>query len=560
MKKLLLSIFIVIPSLLFAQTPPWQWALYFGDTTGSDGMETVVSTVMDANDNIYILGTFESSALQLGSFVLSNNGPDDAFIIKLDPSGVVLWANSIKGNLNPENICCSSTGDLYISGSFYNTFIQFGNDTLFNHSSANSDAFLLKMNPSGNFIWGKCEGDYGNEVASSVATDRAGNVYIAGEYNSATMTFGTSAITSQGDYDLFVAKYDSSGNFLWVKTSGGIWLDAALALATDTFCNVFLGGWFGSDSIPFGQIMLMNSNGSTYDYFLVKLDSSGQSVWAKNGYSPGRKDIRQIRTDEEGNVYFTGIHQCNPLVFGNDTLQNADSTLQTNDIFLAKCNSSGSELWAKNIGGSDNDYCLGLSVNTTGDAFLSGYSRSRALDFGSVLMVNADTSAATYAGFTCHYDANGNFIWMRPVDGPDNDEVSAISVSKNGSVYASGTFSSTTINLDQFIIRDGGSESNIFTAKLNELSGISFPEVFSGVTIFPVPFHNTATVDLSMIDDFHPRLIQVIDLMGRIIVSAQADPGNSNIVLNGERFTAGTYLVRIMNGEGKEIQKKIVVE
>src|SRR5258708_3022952 len=137
---------------------------------------------------------------------------------------------------------------------------------------------------TGDWGWVKGAGGMLHDVSNSITTDLAGNVYITGYYKSDSMDFGTIVLPNDSGSlpDIFIAKYDASGNLLWVKSTGGQNDDVENNIFVDRNTNIYLTGYFGSDSIAFGNTVLKNSGGNKSDIFTVKMDSAGNALWAKS--------------------------------------------------------------------------------------------------------------------------------------------------------------------------------------------------------------------------------------------------------------------------------------
>jgi hypothetical protein len=141
-----------------------------------------------------------------------------------------------------------ANGDVYVAG-YYSDTVDFdpGGGTSNLTSAGSSDAFLIKFDNNGNFIWIKGVGGTSSDRGYNVAVDGSGNIYWTGLYSD-TVDFdpgpGTSSLTSTGSNDVFVSKFDSSGNFLWAKSMGGVSDDESFGIAIDGSGSVFAIGYF----------------------------------------------------------------------------------------------------------------------------------------------------------------------------------------------------------------------------------------------------------------------------------------------------------------------------
>src|SRR5262249_15588623 len=146
----------------------------------------------------------------------------------------------------------------------------------------------------------------------------------------------------------------SAGNVLWAKGATGTNMDEALGVSTDPFGNIFVTGYFASDTLTLGTISLTDVG-----VFIAKYDSAGNILWAKS--AGGTSIGRSIATDSQGNVIVTGDFRSSTITFGATTLVNADQQFPTPDYFIVKYDSSGNALWAKRAGGNDNEQGNGIA-------------------------------------------------------------------------------------------------------------------------------------------------------------------------------------------------------
>src|SRR5581483_8695676 len=219
--------------------------------------------------------------------------------VKYDANGNVVWAKSASAGWGhfAYSVAIDGAGNLYVAGGFQSPTATFGAITINNsdNSGNSNDVFIVKYNGNGNVIWAKSTGSVGNEYAIGNAADPAGNNYVTGYYQSATMTIGTKTLINAGSFDIFYAKYDSSGNVQWATGAGGNSFDAAVTVAADAFGNSYLGGEFQSASITFGANTLINA-GEQGDLYLVKYDSAGNVAWAEHAGGTADDQILSVTT------------------------------------------------------------------------------------------------------------------------------------------------------------------------------------------------------------------------------------------------------------------------
>ena len=370
-------------------------------------------------------------------------------------SGDFAWAKSMGGTSSDTGlgITVDSSGNVYTTGSFRETADFDPGAGTFNLTSAGGfDIFVSKLDSSGNFVWAKSMGGTGNDYGYSIAVDSNGNVYTTGIF-SGTADFdpgaGTFNLTSAGGDDIFVSKLDSSGNFIWAKSMGGTGYDHGFGIAVDSNSNVYTTGFF-SETADFdpgaGTFNLTSAGGddifvSSYDIFVSKLDSSGNFVWAKGMGGTGYDSGYSIAVDSNGNVYTTGYFQgtadFNP---GAGTFNLTSAGVY--DIFVSKLGGNGNFIWAKSMGGTGNDYGLGIAVDSSGNVYTTGHF-SETADFDPGAGTFNLTSAGGYDIFVSKLDSIGNFVWAKSMGGTGNDYGESIAVDSNGNVHTTGYFSNT---------------------------------------------------------------------------------------------------------------------
>ncbi|HTL80658.1 MAG TPA: SBBP repeat-containing protein, partial [Bacteroidia bacterium] len=300
--------------------------------------------------------------------------------------------------------------------------------------------FIVKFDYNGNPIWstvvnGSCQ-------PWGICADSAGNTYITGEFNTPMAWFGNSVLyLSDGPF--FIAKYDPNGNALWARSTVGPNNDGyGFSVSADHAGNVFVTGWYGSDTLDFGSVLLLN-NGPTYsrDLFLCKYSASGNLMWARSAGGTDDDFAYEVAADPNGNAYVTGYYKSTSMSFGSIPITNAGSL--TEDVFLAKYDANGNAVWAKSIGGSGDENANGLATDKWGNVFLGGEFFDSLIDFGIHTIVNTNQTSGDV--FIVKYDSLGNDHWAHPGRGPGSDFLAALTVDTSGNVYATGELVSGTI-------------------------------------------------------------------------------------------------------------------
>jgi hypothetical protein len=240
---------------------------------------------VDSSGSAYVTGWFSGIVdFDPGSGVDNQtcNGVVDAFLSKFDSSGNFKWARTWGGGVYDYGfgVAVDGTGNAYVTGDFYDTVDFDPGPGVDNHTSnGEPDAFLSKFDSSGNFLWAKTWGGNSSETGCGVTVDISGNVYVRGLFY-LTVDFdpgpGVDNHISNGEYDAFLSKFDSSGDFFWAKTWGGIDYDYGYGVAVDGTGNAYVTGSFRStvDFDPGSGVDNHVSNGYE-DAFLSKFPPDG---------------------------------------------------------------------------------------------------------------------------------------------------------------------------------------------------------------------------------------------------------------------------------------------
>lgn len=348
-----------------------------------------------------------------GSIYGGNAGRYDLFVAKYNAAGTRLWVRQ-RGTAEREFAFGAAVDP---SGNIYVT--GYTGDALDGQTHSGTagsfDIFLTKFDASGNWQWTREDGITQDDEGRAVATDSAGNVYITGYVRG-----NFHGITRVGTADVFISKYDSLGNRLWSALFGSTEVDESFGITCDASGNVFVTGWC-SGSID-GTPYLGNG-----DNFLVKYSSSGQQLWLKQWGTVNKDTGYALAADAAGNVYVSGY--TTGSLYGTPPLGNRD-------FFLAKYDAAGNFLWGKHDGTSGHDQGWGAATDAAGNVYVAG-------ETGGALNGNA------YQGlldvFLTKYSPAGMRLWTAQYGTTDNDLARGVAVGTNGVVYLAGY---TGANLD----------------------------------------------------------------------------------------------------------------
>ncbi|CAN5869268.1 hypothetical protein BH11BAC7_BH11BAC7_13340 [soil metagenome] len=376
------------------------------------------------------------------------------------------WAHSAGGTSyeSGNNITTDVNGNVLMTGYFSSPTLVFGSWTLTNHDATGTtaDIFVVKYDPSGNVLWAINPGGTSSDGGTGISTDGSGNIYLTG-YFSTTATFAFNTVTSAGNLDAFIAKYDSNGNIQWVHSGGGATFDVPQRISTDTNGNSYIVGYFTAVNAAFGAVTLINADntGNTADIFIVKYDAAGNLVWAKSEGGVSNETGTAICVDALGTVLVTGYFASATITFGSTTLTNVDASGTTRDVFVAKYNAAGSVLWVKNAGGTMNDFPSAITSDPTGNVIVTGYFVSPTITIGTSTYSNAHAAGGTYDIFLMKYDPSGNLVWAH-TEGANDDELAlGLTADSNGDIYITGSFNDSLVYIGSTLLTNTTTASGI---------------------------------------------------------------------------------------------------
>ncbi len=332
------------------------------------------------------------------------------------------WAKKAGGTTNDRayGIDTDASGNSYVTGTFQGT-ASFGSTSL--TAVGWEDIFIAKLNSNGDFLWAKRAAG----SAKAIASDALGNCYVTGSF-SGTADFGSITLTaSNSGFNIFIAKLDTNGNFIWAIRAGGETnvISDGLGITSDASGNCYITGYFGG-VVNFGDIEL-TATGATSAFF-AKIDMDGNFLWAKK--AGGQiLDTRgyDIATDASGNCYATGYFR-NEAYFGSTGLSG------TRSGFITKLDTEGNFLWTKRVGGTTYAESYGIATDASGNSYITGYFSSTA-EFGSTTL----TAAASGSTFITKLNTGGNFLWATKTSQFPQD----IAIDSSGNSYVTGRFTGT---------------------------------------------------------------------------------------------------------------------
>jgi hypothetical protein len=456
LKKIIIFLAFAFP--LFADAQSYQWAKVIGGALAANEPNIANCVTTDASGNVYTTGNFFGSNVNFNPgfvpvILSSGTAAPDVFFAKYTAVGNCLWARSIVGSQGRGySISVDAGGNVYVTGIFGGSGVDIdpgpGTATL---SATISDIFVAKYDASGNYLWAIGIGGAGGDFSKSIALDASGNVYVTGRFQSSIVDFdpgpGIANLTLSGNTDIFIAKFTTGGNYLWAKSVGGVGnnINLSNAITTDASGNAYITGYFQGAAVDFDPgpaTATLGSSGS--DIYFAKYDVNGNYIWAKSISAANNTNAGlSISADGPGNIYVTGNFQGSIVDFdpgpATATLNAGSSTA----MFFGKYGTNGNYIWAKSI---PNATGISIAKNAAGKVYVTG-------GFSSPVDFDPGPGTATLSGtsniFFAKYDASGNYVWAKPIEGTTyNTYARSITVDGTDNVYITGALTGTNVDFD----------------------------------------------------------------------------------------------------------------
>lgn len=426
-------------------------AYVWANGIGTSSSEAANYLDLDALGNTYIIGSFVAQTDFDPSSSTANFSPSngDVFIAKYDSSGNYTWVNQIGGS-NFENGFClalDSFGKFWAGGYFLET-VDFDPSTATRNLSSpdrsNYNSFYARYSQNTgayDTAWTVQDRMGGDDEILDMFYDSKGNIYATG-YFEGDVDFDPSSkvaeLKSNGGLDVFVAKYDSLGNYQWAFNLGSSLTDIGYEITVDLKDNIYITGSFSDtlDLDPSAATANIISEGSS-DIFLAKYDASGKYLWGYGFGGPSADIGYGLTTDSAHHVWFSGTFRY--TVNFDPGTGTSSLTARNNDAFLSKFDQSGNFKFAKFIGGSSNNYGYALVNGTNNCIYLAGEFRNTCDFDPSSNTANLSTSG-TADPFLAKYDSLGRYVWAKGFNGSGTDKPTDLALDENENLFMVGYF------------------------------------------------------------------------------------------------------------------------
>lgn len=388
--------------------------------------DTGLGVATDNSGNIFVTGYFSGSATFNDTTIISYGGKD-IFIAKYNSSGALQWVQTAGGTESDVANCIKiDSNGNILITGFFYISCTFGTNTII--SAGKADMFVAKYNNTGELLWVKHGGSSEIDAANGMVLDNENNIYITGYYSN-NATFDSTAIPHAGLADLYILKYNANGALQWLEWSGSTGNEVGKGIAIDLSGAIYVTGYFNSASTSFDGITLTNSG--SYDIFAAKYDPKTNSwKWAKKAGGSAEDRGNSIVLDPNRNVYITGFFKGTANFDGTTMISAGQS-----DAFIARYDTTGSVVWARQSGGINDDIGNNIGIDSDENLYITGYFNDTA---------KFDNMTATSAGdtdiYVAKYTSAGKAEWVQRYGDVYGDTGTGITLDNAKNIYAIGTF------------------------------------------------------------------------------------------------------------------------
>jgi hypothetical protein len=509
----------------------------------------------------------------------------NVWVNKLDANGNYLWAKlfNVNNNGNGKTVAkINSLGEVVVGARFLNSSdFDPGAGTFTMTTNTNANGFFAKLNSNGSFAWAKQFQQLSGAAQAFVGDieiDNLNNIFVSGYY-SGTIDFdpsptATVSLTNSMPTG-FLAKFDNAGNFVWVKSLEG---SAVISKPTASFLdknkNVLITGTFKGlvDFDPSAASYTLNAQNT--EAFVLKLDSNGMFIWAKqfadgisfhNVFIPPAADII---TDSNNDVYITGATK-DSLDFDPGAASYYLKSKGAEDVYVVKLTTSGNFVWAKMFGGTGTDISSSLVVDNSNDVYIStDFETSYAVDFDPGIGVSTYTAYASPSIAVNRLTTNGIYVgtYYFKSNSTDATNIGCLTMDNSNNLLVHGNFDIQNTAGFEWVDFDPGSAvfmayatfgtADGFLVKLNNLTTETIKNNITNNSFILFPNPSDGNIILSM-GDFQNSYFEVYDLIGRKVFSTYINSQNTQLDLN---IVGGVYNASILDDKGNRVTKKLIIK
>ncbi len=498
-------ILLLITYSFTSQAQYWDWAKGFG----GPGMERAWDIAITNNDNIIVTGEF-TDTLIIENHRVECAGESDVFICSFASDGKLKWLYTFGGTGQEIGlgVDADAAGNIYACGYFTGTITI--EDQVF--EAIGWDLFVIKLSANGQFEWVKSAYCTGSEIAYGLSVTPQGDVFVTGWYQD-VLTFNENVdIPCYGASDIFVAKFNTYGEFQWAKHAGNESIDYGFKIAADDAGNCFVTGIADSGSI-FDELVLEFGG-----VFIAKYNSAGEIQDINSALSAG---VNSIDISPDGNNGYIGERFQGMASFGNISIESIEGS---DDAYLSAFSENCTWQWATRAGGTASDKSRAVATDANGNAFYTG-------TFSGVFTIDNQEFVSGEAGddiFVAALNNNGEYLWKIQGGGTYEEVATDIQTDSQGKTYIIGWFTGESTFGSYNLTASTSADANFFIACVNP-------------TINTAPYFATEPVTQAVVNELYEYEIMVNDIDNEDIITIECYPQAN--WLNFQTNTAGIALL-----------------
>ncbi|MEO9531626.1 MAG: T9SS type A sorting domain-containing protein [Crocinitomicaceae bacterium] len=523
-------VFMLLTCMSFSQGSTINWQ----NSIGGSGNDNLLS-ISPTTDGGYILGGHSRSGIS-GDKSEALMGTIDYWIVKTDAQGAVEWENALGGDDYEQfgRVFQLSDGGYFVAGE---SMSNISGDKTENRDGPpdTGDLWVLRLDSAGNVIWDSTLGGTNEEFFADAIQLPNGNIVLAG--TSGSNSSADKSENSKGAYDFWIMELDSAnGNIIWDETIGGSSNDFARSIDLDADGNIIIGGQSDSN-------ISSDKTESSYgarDFWIVKIDDSGTTIWDKTIGGSGFEIFGSIEAILDDGFIIAGNSDSPISGLKDETCTGCDTNAVNRDIWVLKLDANGTIEWQNTLGTIEDEEFQVTAINTNDGGYLIGGSSESG--------VSGDKTDAGYNGtdfWLIKLDQNGQYIWDDAIGGTNYDDLWDMFELSNGNFILGGT-SMSSLNGDKTENTNG---LNDYWIMEYSSGGLAIEQAVNNlkIEVFPNPVENFVTIKGEEIIN-----VQILDLAGNVLVNTASDQ------INLTSLDSGVYFVKVKNSSGGSMTKKFI--
>ena len=447
-----------------------------------------------SDNEIYIVGEFRGT-VRYNSDSLVSFDQLDVLVAKIDSAGHFQWATSATGwgYESAYDISLSPNGNLLVTG-YYENNLDFGSFSLLANNLR--DVFIMALDQQGNPLWLESLSGPSVEYGRSIATDTSNNIYLTGVFRDFLYPNG-GTLSGFGSYDAFLAKYDPTGQLLWIKAMGGPSADEGYSVNVDPKQDIVLVGWYDRSML----IDTLTLNGSKEeDGFAAKFSPNGDLIWGLPLAGSFDERVYAVDFDANNDIYLLGTVDS-LLVIDGDSLTNRHLNRPT-DIFVIKLDEEANYQWGQTLGHYYNDFCYDLVVQDPTTLYIVGSFQDTSIFINDTLI-----SQVGYDIFLGKFNVDTT-VSVRQIPNHSLSEVTHIKLYPNPAVKGKSMLEYTLIKETDVVI-------SVYDILGQELSKNTLKNQALGVHQAKIQLPSSATSAIYFVRLETENGVQVLELISR---------------------------------------------